>query len=590
MRQGVARTTCAAELGKELAALQAKLMEGFFEAAVPSFRLAGDPFDRSKVYRFTPAGECITEINKQSTSLIASMLSLNSTEVLKCKPLCANATSIQAAADCVHEKMRSALRGQQATFGGNVDDTLAWLSRAQLAVFDQVLTTQQQSSFLALLRDGRRQCQWVEGIVLGELATAVAAAKTGRFQNHRHVVGSRASGEVAEVLKVFAVELEKDKRIADAKLRLGAGQPRNLLAAQALNLAAQRKSQVAQPVAVLVRVTNVGAAQEAAVVDSFKTALGPEAVLTLSVDDAINAGKKQFDVAVGVDLPEVAAQDTELGLVCVEHAVSCEFVEDVHSGLFNLVRSATMSPTPQPTKPPCPAADDFVGLTACGVTARDCVLAAAANNRTAEYCSCYEAFLSCISARPTFSMCDGFDVTKKSYQDACRARNCTSCGSTMPPAPTPPLAPCDLAAMQQRAMCTDTYPDMGSDTYRLVMAAQVGVVSAVTVRICASLRAYLVCSRRILEAAACDTTGLDVQYGGIGGRVALCRDSKGAALLKDVDCDMCTALTEPLVPGVPTSASSGSTTAVASADTNISTGHRLTVVLGLVLAVAIPFI
>ncbi len=577
MRQGVARTTCVAELGKELAALQIKLTEGFFEEVVPSFRLAGDPFDRNKVYFFDTAGDCVVEVNKQSATLNASKLATDNAELLKCKPICANdTTAIKTAAKCIHVTMRSALRGQQATFVGKVDTALGLLSRAQLAVYDKVLAAQQQQTFISLLQDGRRQRQLIGGIILNEIATAVAVAKTGRFQNYRHIVSSQVTSEVAEVLKVFAVELEKDKRIADAKLRLVPGLVGYQLVEQALSLAAKRKSTVLQPVAVLVRVANLGAAQEAAVVDSFKTVLGPEAVFSQAADDAINAGEKQFDVAVGVDLPEVATLDTELGLACIQHAVSCEFIENVHSGLFNLVRSATKSPTPQPTEPLCPV-DDSAALTACGTKVGECVKSA--GGTVDNVCPCYGGYISCISSNPALAECTGFNATKKSFLDACRTLKCASCGPTMPPAPTPPLSPCELAQMQQRTMCTDAYPGtVGGDAYRLVMAAQLGVISAVTTRICASLREYLVCSRRILEAGTCNTTALDIEY---LGRSSLCRDSKLPTLLKDIDCNVCTALTDPLVPGTPIPAPGGSTTAVASADTN--TGHRLAAALGLAL-------
>jgi hypothetical protein len=240
-------------------------------------------------------------------------------------------------------------------------------------------------------------------------------------------------------------------------------------------------------------------------------------------------------------------------------------------------RPTTTSPPPTPTtEPQCPAIK-YQAWLKCTTAYVKC-LTLNAMNTTEPSCTCLIPNLSCISAER--ATCQYYDTVLSGLQDSCRAQNCTSCGraTTQPPAPNPA---CDAARVQAHAMCT--YPgSMSEDTQRLVMAAQVGVISAVTMRICASLRAYLVCSRRILEAGTCDTAGLDIEYSSLGGRTMLCSFNKTAALLKDIECDMCTALTEPLVMGEPATVPGGSTAAL-----DTGGGCRLSAVLGAVLATAV---
>jgi hypothetical protein len=264
-----------------------------------------------------------------------------------------------------------------------------------------------------------------------------------------------------------------------------------------------------------------------------------------------------------------------VGCPCVRVTNACDDGLCV-SGVCTLPTTTT---TPRPTtttRPVCPASD-MKAWNTCDMNARKCYASVSAN---VTICDCYVTYVSCISVNP--ADCPYFVAVKNGIQNACHLINCTSCEPTPPPAPTLPNVACDNARVERRAMCT--YPgSMSEDTQRLVMAAQVGVISAVTMRICASLRAYLVCSRRILEAGTCDTAGLDIDYSSLGGRTMLCSFNKTAALLKDIECDMCTALTEPLVMGEPATVPGGGSTAAL----DTGGGCRLSTVLGAVLATAV---
>jgi hypothetical protein len=229
----------------------------------------------------------------------------------------------------------------------------------------------------------------------------------------------------------------------------------------------------------------------------------------------------------------------------------------------------------------CPAADFYV-WSSCDSVFQSCLTKVAkANGTRDDFCKCSVAYVACYFARP--AACDLYNTSATKILDYCRSVvNCSSCEPTQPP---PPNLACEAARVQQGSMCL--YPgSMRDDTSRLVMAAQVGVISAVTMRICASLRAYLACSRRILEAGTCDASSVDiVYYPSLGGPTYLCSYNKTAALLKDIECDMCTALSEPPVPGV-SSFAPGSTGSIV-ATNDVSAGERLASVCGVLLAVVV---
>jgi hypothetical protein len=142
--------------------------------------------------------------------------------------------------------------------------------------------------------------------------------------------------------------LEKDKSIADAKLKIDAGkkQADGLLIDAALKLAAARKNRVISPVVIHARVNNVDAMQAQNIQNAFKAVLGPETAVSAIVDDKANAGKKQFDVAIGVDQAEIETQDSEFGIACVQQNVDCQILADVHKPLFDLVQTKAVVKAP----------------------------------------------------------------------------------------------------------------------------------------------------------------------------------------------------------------------------------------------------
>ncbi len=219
-----------------------------------------------------------------------------------------------------------------------------------------------------------------------------------------------------------------------------------------------------------------------------------------------------------------------------------------------------------------------VELTAATTSDRKCTDVYAACVTTtdkAKKCACYQTYRSCTKSikacieRPTAP-------TTPQQESAALAACVTATGCTeaqcLNPG-DPAFERCVLAEMQQRSMCAyEGSGSMDDDTRRLMAAAKIGVISAVTKRICSSLRAYLVCSRRVLEAGMCDTSKVDIAYADFGVRdTFLCRDNETAALLKDIECDMCSALPgfPPLVPGATSMAPNGP------ASKEASSSHRL---------------
>jgi hypothetical protein len=212
----------------------------------------------------------------------------------------------------------------------------------------------------------------------------------------------------------------------------------------------------------------------------------------------------------------------------------------------------------------------------------------------ASYQTCADVYTACKNTTDKAKKCTCFQTSSACY------KSIKSCFEMQAPAPTPaqqgraglaacmaetgcteaqclkPGDPCVLAEMQQSSMCA--YEGSGSvleDGQRLMAAARIGVISAVTKRICASLRAYLVCSRRVFETGMCDTSKVDIAYAGTGIRITfLCWDNQTAALLKDIECDMCSALPgfPPLVPGATSMAPNGSASKEASSSHRLATG------------------
>jgi hypothetical protein len=339
-RQGAARTACVNRLGAELVKLQTGLTDAFFEQVVQQLKVTGTPFNRNRINNFDNNAECNREITAVEKLLNDAQLTADAAEVKKCSVQCGN---VGLAAECVQEKQRAALRAQQALANGNVVLTADLLDRAHLPVFDRALNVQQQQIFSDVFDGEKRNRQTIDGLVAGQIADAVLEGREGNYQDYKNLersVADAADKEVKEVVAAFLKELEKDKRITDALANLNAlqNQKDGLLVKQALDLAAKRKAPVALPVVIHARVSNVAEDAEKALIDALKAALGPETVLSASVADAANKGKKQFDVAMGVDQGEIATQEHEFGLVCVKANVNCQFVADVHKPLFDIAQ------------------------------------------------------------------------------------------------------------------------------------------------------------------------------------------------------------------------------------------------------------
>ena len=199
-----------------------------------------------------------------------------------------------------------------------------------------------------------------------------------------------------------------------------------------------------------------------------------------------------------------------------------------------------------------------------------------ADKDKAKKCACYQTLITCSkSVKSCFEMPTGAPPTAQQERAALAAcvttTGCTEAQCLKPGDPA--VEKCVLAEMQQRSMCAyEGSGSMSEDTRRLMAAAKIGVISAVTKRICSSLRAYLVCSRRVLEAGMCDTSKVDIAYADIGVRdTFLCRDNQTAAMLKDIECDMCSALPgfPPLAPSPTSMAPNGP------ASKEASSSHRL---------------
>jgi len=339
--QGAARPTCVNELGAELAKLQTGLTNAFFEQVVLQLKVTGTPVNRNRVNNFDNNAECNAEINAVEKLLIDAKLTADAAEVKKCNVNCG---IVKLASECVQEKQRAALRAQQALATGNVVTTADLLDRAHLPLFDRALNTQQQNTFSAVFDGDARNRQTIDGLVAGQIADAVLEGRKGNYQDYKNLarsVADAADKEVKEVVAAFLKELEKDKRITDALANLNAlqNQKDGLLVKQAFDLAAKRKAPVALPVVIHARVSNIAAGQaETDLINALKAALGPETVLSASVADPANAGKKQLDVAMGVDQGEIATQEHEFGFVCVKAGVNCQFVADVHKPLFDIAQ------------------------------------------------------------------------------------------------------------------------------------------------------------------------------------------------------------------------------------------------------------
>jgi hypothetical protein len=353
--QGTARTTCVNELGAELVKLQTGLTDAFFEQVVQQLKVTGTPFNRNRINNFDNNAECNNEINAVEKLLIDAKLTADAAEVKKCNVNCGN---VKLASECVQEKQRAALRAQQALATGDVVTTADLLDRAHLPLFDRALNTQQQNTFSAVFDGDARNRQTIDGLVAGQIADAVLEGRKGNYQDYKNLarsVADAADKEVKEVVAAFLKELEKDKRITDALANLNAlqNQKDGLLVKQAFDLAAKRKAPVALPVVIHARVSNIAAGQaETDLINALKAALGPETVLSASVTDPANAGKKQLDVAMGVDQGEIATQEHEFGFVCVKAGVNCQFVADVHKPLFDIAQVKKVEKAdPKPNDP-----------------------------------------------------------------------------------------------------------------------------------------------------------------------------------------------------------------------------------------------
>jgi hypothetical protein len=291
----------------------------------------GSPFDKNKINNFDNNGECQREIDV-FTQLAAA-------DANACKAQCGN---VKLAADCLHGKVRDLLRVEQTKLTGDVDTALNNLDRAQLPVFDKVFNAVEQTKFLDVSEDADRLKQSIAGLILGQIAQTANELELGNYVSYNDKVTAKAdvASEVAQLLQLAKVELAKDARLTDAVKRLNAleKQETGVLAKAAFDAAAKRGEKVDAPVAIIARISNFAAADEKAVVDAFTAVLGPEAKFATSKADAKNAGKKQIDVAMGVDQSEIGTQDTEFSIQCIKSQVDCEILEDVHKATFDFAQ------------------------------------------------------------------------------------------------------------------------------------------------------------------------------------------------------------------------------------------------------------
>lgn len=339
---GALLTMCKDSLAKELVVLQNKLVDNFFTAVVEQFKVLGSPFDKNKIISFDNNAECQREINVFSQ--------LAAADATLCKNMCAN---VKLAAPCLHGKVRDLLRTEQTKAAGDVNTALNSLDRAQLPVFDKVFAAAEQAKFLDISEDADRLKQSIAGLILGQISQTAIELEKGNYVTYNDKVVAQADvePEVAKILALAKIELAKDARITDALKRLNALDPKQETAAivkGAFDLAAKRVEKVENPVAIHARISNLAAADEKAVTDDFKAVLGPETFFGKSKDDAKNAGKKQIDVAMGVEQGEIGTQDTEFSIQCVKSQVNCEILEDVHKTTFDLVQANVHSETTAP--------------------------------------------------------------------------------------------------------------------------------------------------------------------------------------------------------------------------------------------------
>jgi hypothetical protein len=559
--QGAARPTCVNELGAELAKLQTGLTNAFFEQVVLQLKVTGTPFNRNRVNNFDNNAECNNEINAVEKLLIDAKLTADAAEVKKCNVNCG---IVRLASECVQEKQRNALRAQQALATGNVVTTADLLDRAHLPLFDRSLNAQQQNTFSAVFDGDARNRQTIDGLVAGQIADAVLEGRKGNYQDYKNLarsVADAADKEVKEVVAAFLKELEKDKRITDALANLNAlqNQKDGLLVKQAFDLAAKRKAPVALPVVIHARISNIAAGQaETDLINALKAALGPETVLSASVADAANAGKKQLDVAMGVDQGEIATQEHEFGFVCVKAGVNCQFVADVHKPLFEIAQllalvttttatTTTTTSTTTSTVATTTTATTTVdaaclnkltkGATDCFASNAECVTDAAADN--AAKCTCFQALTKCVSGltqctvvpvpSPTLSAAD-----KKATLEQCtKVTGCTEaqCDALSSSSETPssssdvvcPSATCDMILQ------------LDDDFLVLGLAAKIGQKTDKTAAVCARLRKNRQCVATSYPTGCPAPTNVSKFKSAIDDA---CR-GENALMYADIDCDLC---------------------------------------------------
>jgi len=331
---GGALSDCKTALAKELVDLQIQVQRDFFDAFIKFFSLFGTPFDRNKINNFDNLAECQREVNTFSDFLDAA-------QITSVKNFCAN---VKLAADNLRETVRAQLAAEQAKPNNQarVDLGLAKLDRAHLAVFDKTLNVQQQNQFVDLTEDAERAKQSFEGFLLGQLSATVLEFNKGNYRNYKADIVAKADlqNEVQQLINLAKAELAKNQLIVDAAKRLNAlalaPTPQALAVQGALKLAALRKETVDAPLAIQWRISDVDPTQEADIIKSFTDSLGPESFFLKSVKQA--NGKLVIDFATGMDVSDIGTRDSEFGLTCVQKAVTCTVVEDVHQAAFDLAQ------------------------------------------------------------------------------------------------------------------------------------------------------------------------------------------------------------------------------------------------------------
>jgi hypothetical protein len=206
-----------------------------------------------------------------------------------------------------------------------------------------VFNAVEQTKFLDVSEDADRLKQSIAGLILGQIAQTAIELELGNYVSYNDKVVAKADvpARSRSCSQLAKVELAKDARLTDAVKRLNAleKQETGVLAKAAFDAAAKRGEKVDAPVAIIARISNFAAADEKAVVDAFKAVLGPETkFFATSKADAKNAGKKQIDVAMGVDQSEIGTQDTEFSIQCIKSQVDCEILEDVHKATFDFAQ------------------------------------------------------------------------------------------------------------------------------------------------------------------------------------------------------------------------------------------------------------